>query len=276
MPAFLSKQIPYNYNFKKHLSIGAFLGGIVIFIMVFLQPFGTYSFESNYKYLIFFGFGWVLFMAYLGWASVENIWYDRKNKNWTIQYEVISFLLFMLVVSLPIHFYNQVFLNDLFSAKFSGYAYLKHGLWFFQHSMVPIMLMLFPFFLYLRNQFGELITPDALNEIEIAGINKQEKITIQKEELLFVKASENYVNIFYTEDNKVQQKIFRNTLTAIHQQAPFLHKSHRSYLVNISAIKNISGNSQNAKIAFHHDGLDIPLSKSYYKTIKLTLEMMEK
>jgi len=55
------------------------------------------------------------------------------------------------------------------------------------------------------------------------------------------------------------------------KQAPFLFKSHRSYLVNISRIRNITGNSQNAKIEFNYDDLHIPLSKSYYKTVKSAL-----
>ncbi len=271
MLEFIFKQIPYSYSYKKQLLIGAFLGGIVTFIMVFLQPFGTYGFESTYKYLIFFGFGLLFFILYFFWARIENLWYHYKGKKWKVTYEIVSFILFMLASSLPIHFYNQVFLNDFFNSKYYEYEYLKHGLWFFQHSIVPIMVILLPFYIYLRNKFGELMTPDSSNEIDFYGINKGEKITIKKEELLFIKASENYVNIYYTKNNTIQYKTFRNTLTAMSKQAPFLLKSHRSYLVNISAIKNINGNSQNAKIEFHHDGLDIPLSKSYYKTLKLTL-----
>lgn len=273
MLAFLSKKIPYNYNFKKHLLIGALLGGVVIFIMFFLQPFGTYGFQSNYKYVIFFGFGLLLFIIYSLWSKIENIWYDDKNKNWTIKYEIVSFILFMVISGVPIHFYNQVFLNDLLNSPFDGYEYLKHGLWFFQHSIIPIMLMLLPFYVYLRNKVGALTTPAASNEINIYGINKNEKITMHEDELLFIKASENYVNIHYIENGIIQHKTFRNTLTSIHQQAPFLMKSHRSYLVNISAIKTIKGNSQNAKIELHHYNLDLPLSKSYYKTIKSVLSI---
>jgi hypothetical protein len=241
--------------------------------MVFLQPFGTYEFESNHKYLIFSGFGLVFFVVYVLWARIENVWYNHKNKRWEITYEIVSFILFILISSVPIHFYNQVFLNDFFDSTFRGSEYVKHGLWFFKHSIVPTMVVLLPFYIYLRNKFGELITPESLGEIDFQGINKGEKITIKKEALLFIKASENYVDIYYSKDNAIQHKTFRNTLTVIHEQAPFLHKSHRSYLVNISAIKKISGNSQNARIAFHQDGLEIPLSKSYYKTIKLALSI---
>ena len=251
--------------------IGGFLGGIVIFIMIFLQPFGTFGFESDYKYVIFFGFGLLFFILYLFCARIGNLWYDRNGKRWEVKDELVSFILFMCVSTIPIHFYNQVFLNDFFNSNEGGIAYLKHGLWFFQNSLLPIMALLLPFYIYLRNTFGELFSLAGANEIDLHGMNKGEKITLNKEELLFVKASENYVTIYYTKNHTMQHKTFRNTLTVIQGQAPFLRKAHRSYLVNVSAIKNINGNSQNAKIAFQNEGVTIPLSKSYYKAIKLAL-----
>lgn len=271
MLKFIFKQTPYNYEFKKQLLIGTFLGGIVTFIMIFLQPFDTYRFESNHKYLIFSGFGLLILILYLIWVKIENLWYNYKSKKWQIKCEIISFFLFTLISSLPIHFYNQVFLNDFFNSEYQGYEYLKHWVWFFKHSIIPIMLILFPFYIYLRNKFGELINSDSLSEIDIYGINKNEKITLRKEDLLFIKASENYVDIYYTINDNILCKTFRNTLREINNQAPFLCKSHRSYLVNISRIKSIKGNSQNAKIEFQYDSLNIPLSKSYYKNIKLAL-----
>jgi len=133
--------------------------------------------------------------------------------------------------------------------------------------------MLIPIIGYLRNKFGELITPESLSEVVFSGVNQGEKILIQKEALLFVKASENYVEIHHEKDNIVHHETFRSTLTAINNQAPFLQQCHRSYLVNVSKIKTVNGNSQNAKIEFMQGSLDIPLSKSYYKTIKSALSV---
>lgn len=271
MLAFIFKQIPYNFSFKRQALVGALLGGIVVFIMIFLQPFGTYSYEGDYKYLIFSGFGVLIFLIYLLCARIENWFYKSKNSTWEIRFEIISFVGFVVISSIPIHFYNQVFLNHFFNHEFVGSTYLKHGVWFFGHSVVPVMLILLPFYLYFRNKLGVLIPTSFLNEIEFIGANKGEKISLQKEAILFIKASENYVEIFHTKKQTVQNETFRNTLIAIKKQAPFLYKSHRSYLVNISSIKSIKGNSQNAKIEFRQAGLSIPLSKSYYKTVKLAL-----
>lgn len=239
--------------------------------MVFLEPFGTYQFESNNKYLIFSGFGFLFSISYLLNTRIENLWYNYLNKKWGIKQEALSFLSLLFVSSILIHFYNQVFLNNLFNYEFDGFEYIKHGIWFFRHSLIPVMLLLLPFYVYFRNKFGELITSEPSNEIEFFGLNKDEKIMIQKTEVLFVKASENYVEIFYSKKDTIQHKTFRNTLSAINLQAPFLIQCHRSYLVNLTTIKSVKGNSQNAKIEFHYDGLNIPLSKSYYNSIKSAL-----
>ncbi|MEM1002193.1 MAG: LytTR family transcriptional regulator DNA-binding domain-containing protein, partial [Bacteroidota bacterium] len=78
--------------------------------------------------------------------------------------------------------------------------------------------------------------------------------------------------IFFEEDGNIKQTIFRNTLGAINEQASFLMYCHRSYLVNISNIKRIKGNSQNAKITFEYD-LEIPLSNTHYKNVKTALSV---
>ena len=273
MLKFLSKQIPYNYSFQKQFLTALILGFILAFILVFLRPFDMDGFESNHKYLILFGFGILFSIVYVIHTRMENLWYNYKNKRWEIKYEIVSFLTLLVVSGILIHFYNQVFLNDFFKYDYKKYEYIKHGLWFFQRSVVPIMLVLLPFYVYLRKKFGELIASESFSVIEFFGINKGEKIQIQKEAVLFIKASENYVEIFYEKEKNIQHKTFRNTLTVMKRQAAFLLQCHRSYLVNISTIKAVKGNSQNAKIEFHHEGLEIPLSKSYYKTIKSALSI---
>ena len=266
----LSKKIPFNFNYKNQRVIALVLGCILALIMIFLGPFDTDRFQSNYKRLILGGFGFVFSICYFIYSRVETLSYYYFNNKWTIKHEALSFICLVVFVSIPIHLYNQVFLNDFFIQDLGVKEYVQHGLWFFRSSMIPIMLALLPFFIYFRNKFGELHTPQSLKEIELFGTNKGERIKIQKHKLLFVKSSENYVEIFYEKDNYAEHTIFRNTLASIKEQAPFLQYSHRSYLVNTSSVKQIKGNSQNARIEFDHD-LEIPLSNTYYKHIKSSL-----
>lgn len=135
--------------------------------------------------------------------------------------------------------------------------------------MTPVFI---PPMLFLRQKFGERIVPLPKNAIVLTGENKNEILRIEKDELLFIKAVENYIEICFIDKNKkVISKTFRQTLSNVCEQLPFLQKCHRSYLVNTGAIKEIIGHSQNAKIAFVVAAKEIPLSKTYYNIIKSSI-----
>ncbi|GEP52247.1 hypothetical protein FNO01nite_29190 [Flavobacterium noncentrifugens] len=123
--------------------------------------------------------------------------------------------------------------------------------------------------LYLRQKLGERIVPSSSNSIRLTGENKNEVLSLEKEDLLYIKAVENYIEICYVDQGKsIRSKTFRQTLSNVCEQLPFLEKCHRSYLVNTNAIVFISGNSQSARISFRVGEKEIPLSKTYYKHIK--------
>jgi DNA-binding LytR/AlgR family response regulator len=132
--------------------------------------------------------------------------------------------------------------------------------------MIPVII---PPMLYLRQKFGERIIRPIDDILLLTGENKNEILRIDKEKLLFIKAVENYIEIcFVDHSQKVISKTFRQTLSNVGLQLPFLQKCHRSYLVNASTIAAIMGNSQGAKILFVVGEKEIPLSKTYYKNIK--------
>ncbi|CAM1357845.1 LytR/AlgR family response regulator transcription factor [Tenacibaculum xiamenense] len=268
---FLYKQIPYSFRFKKQFFTALGLGCLIAFIMVFLEPFGVYQFESKFKIVIFMGFGGLFSAIYLINARIENQWYYSKGEKWTVKYEILAYLFLTITISFPIHFYNQVFLNNLFNESFNASEYLSHFFWFFGNSILPITLLTLPFYLFFRNKFGEIVTPEITSIIQFTGLNKGELIEVNKQDVLFVKSSENYVNIYFNKEGSLQEVVFRNTLSQIKKQAEFLEQCHRSYLVNTSGVKTIEGNSQNAKIELHGCSVKIPLSKSYFKKLKSVL-----
>ncbi len=272
MTNFLLKEIPFTSNLEYQVLISVILGSLLAVVLIFLEPFDINGFEADNKHLIFVGFGILFSIFYLVNSRIEIFWFNALNKTWRVKHEILAFIILVLISSVPIHFYNQVFLNDWFSQNHTVNDYIKHGTWFFRSSLIPIMLLLLPFYLYLRNKFGTLHTDEKLKKIEILGANKGEKLKVKEVQILFVKSSENYVEIFFEKDGNIKQTIFRNTLSAINEQAPFLMYCHRSYLVNTGNIKQIKGNSQNAKIKFDYD-LEIPLSNTHYKNIKTAVSV---
>lgn len=258
----MTKQINYTSSLKNKVLIGFIMGFFLSFIIIFLEPFNTNDFESNNKTVLLLGYGVLLFIFFLIQSIIENIWYYSVNKIWVISYEIISIILFFSISGTVFYLYNELVLNG-------GSYSIKSHWWFYKNIIIVFIPIFFPLFLYLRNKFGECIIPIPQSIIVITGENKNEILKLERKELLYIRAVENYIEIFFISvDKKTASKTFRQTLSSTQKQLPFLEKCHRSYLVNINNIKEIQGNSQNAKIFIKNIDERIPLSKSRYKNIK--------
>jgi hypothetical protein len=266
---FLKKQIHFIASIKRKVLVGFILFLFLSFIIIFLQPFDTDQFESDHKLLLLTGFGVLIFIVFVIQSSLENLWYFRVQKVWLVSHEIGSSILFFIFSGTILYLYNSLVINQ------QSYSFASHLLYL--RTIVLLMIPIFaPFMLYLRQKFGERIIPSSSNSILLIGENKHEILHLEKEHLLFIKAFENYVEIYFLDHtNKIVSKTFRQTLSNVCQQIPFLKKCHRSYLVNMITVKEIIGNSQSAKISFIYGEKEIPLSKTYYKQIKSGLVSFE-
>lgn len=261
----LKKQIHFLASTTRRLLVGLILCVYLSFIIIFLEPFDTDQFEADYRFLLLSGYGVLIFVVFVIYSSIENNWYSRKGKVWLVSYEIISTFIFLMFAGHVLYLYNTLVVN---LRSFTLGSYL-HFLCITVISMIPVFV---PPMIYLRQKLGERIIPPPKNSFILIGENKNEVLRVGKDELLFVKAVENYVEICLTDKSrKVISVTFRQTLSNVCEQLPFLEKCHRSYLVNANAIKDIAGNSQGAKISFIVGEKEIPLSKTYYKQVKAKL-----
>lgn len=259
---FLNKQLHFVSSVKKKIGVGFILCLFLDFIIIFLEPFGTDQFDADNRLLLLSGFGVMAFLVFVIQSSIENIWYYRMGKVWLVRHEIVSTVIFGVFSGSAIYWYNAVIVNGVNCTAAMYWRYLGSTVIY----MTPVF---FPAMLYLRQKFGECIVPLPPHSIVLSGENKNEVLRLEKERLLFVRAVENYVEICFVDQNKKAiSKTFRQTLSKICEQAPFLEKCHRSYLVNLGALKEINGNSQSAKIIFAVGDKEIPLSKTYYRDIK--------
>ncbi|MFK8039281.1 MAG: LytTR family DNA-binding domain-containing protein [Crocinitomicaceae bacterium] len=241
----------------------AFLLGLFLsMLIIFLEPFNTNEYESDNRTVSLLGFGVLLSAVFFIQSIIENYWYKRVNKTWSISYEILSTVIFFTFSGSIIFLYNHCVINDL------DYS-LKSHWWYYSHIVLAMIPIVAPILIYLRQKFGERIVPVAPDTIIIQGENKNEKLELLKSELLWIKSVENYIEInFISPDKKLHSKTFRQTLSNVHKQLSFLEKCHRSYLVNLRNIEEIQGNSQSAKISLLYVNKKIPLSKTLYKSVK--------
>lgn len=262
---FLHRQIPFVSSLKKKAIVAFAMGSFLSFVIIFLEPFDTNNYTSDFRELALLGFGAVLFASLFIQSIIENIWYNKANKVWLISHEIVSVIAFILISGSFVFLYNhKVVRSDSYSLS-SHWLYFKH----FVSVMIPVIA---PLLVYLRQRLGTRIIPIPPSTVTIHGRNKHETLQLKKGELLYIKAVENYIEICYVgTDKNLLSVTFRQTLSHVHQQASFLEKCHRSYLVNLENIHSIQGNSQRAKISFKHTQAQIPLSKVLYKSVKTRL-----
>jgi DNA-binding LytR/AlgR family response regulator len=92
------------------------------------------------------------------------------------------------------------------------------------------------------------------------------KFSIKKDDLLFIEAADNYIIIYYIENQKPAKYMIRNTLKHIEQDLPNagLVRSHRSFMVNIDNVKVIRKEKEGLIIGFESPmNVTVPISKTY-------------
>lgn len=263
---FLSNQIRFTSSLKGNVFVGVILGLFLSAIIILLEPFDTNQYRSDYKILFLLGFGIVFGCAYFIYSWLERMRYHRINKLWLVRHELTSIFIFFLFSGTLVYLYNRLIINE------GSYSIGSHW-WYLTHIVLAMIPIITPVLVYLRQKTGERIVPTSPEIAHVIGANKREELVLENSQLIYVQANQNYIEIVYiNSDKKTESKTFRQSLSKIHQQAPFLERCHRSFLVNVNSIQEIKGNSQNAKIYFRHAEGHIPLSKTFYRNIKVRLK----
>ena len=99
------------------------------------------------------------------------------------------------------------------------------------------------------------------------------KFSVKKENLLYLEAAENYVNICYLNKDKVSKYLLRDTLKKIEEtfSGSEIVRCHRSYMVNFEKVKVIRRDRDGLKLGFDNPlVMDIPVSKTYITPVMET------
>ncbi len=256
----LDKQFKFTPGKLEKIRISLLVTFILVFILFFLKPFDMVSYVPHQKWYLYFGYGLSLFISHLIIIFIEDKIYLKQGKKWYVKNEIFIKLLYFLIGSTIIYFYHFLFVKT-FQKPWTSFPVfvLKYTL--------PFFLMFLPLMVFYRNMKGEFYSK-AEEKVSLNGTNKSEKYILKRKDILFTRSENNYVFVYYLDDEIVKKIMLRNTLSKIHEQAPFLVKSHRSYLVNPDKILSLNGNAQNANLQLKSFDEKVPVSKTYYSNIK--------
>ncbi|MCC9072685.1 LytTR family transcriptional regulator [Flavobacterium sp. F-65] len=239
-----------NPSIKNHLIVGILISLWVFVFAFIIKPFddGTLNFRS--WFLISLGFSLVAFLCYTILAVLQKKIYEKIAK-WSIGLEIASIAFFYLIYLIGIYgYYKSPILKG-------GYSFTE----FFSIIFIKVALVLTPVVVLARRYLIKLI-PIKDDFLIFKGENKLDILKIKKADLVCISNAQNYVEIFYTENNVLRSKLIRSSLKKVQQDFDFLVQIHRSHLINPIHFK--SWRNPNTIILTQ---IELPVAKNYKEAL---------
>lgn len=110
-------------------------------------------------------------------------------------------------------------------------------------------------------------TPDIINFNDYTGAPK---FAVKLENIYYIKAEGNYVNVYYNNKGGISTFVLRNKIQAIEDdfKGTPLMRCHRTYIVNSNNIKLLRNDADGYYIDFNQTGLEpVPVSNTYREKI---------
>lgn len=285
LPAKLKSPFPFYLNDDRKNTW--LIAAISLFVVVFLEVYRPY-FRMHVELTIpqAFLFGGVTFaVLYFNIILLPRIFPKQFDPtNWTIGKYMLLTLWHLVVIGALSTAIDELFICPqlTFLQNLVG-ANIQVAL----TGIIPITII----FLFVKNRMlvenlqsalvanGELDKIKSLKkEASPAPQNNStltlhsetsDTLTIHPHDLLFVEADDNYSTVVWKNGHGVQKKLLRANLKSIENQInnSFSLRCHRSYIVNINAISNITGNTNGYKLQILDTEFFIPVSRPKGKEV---------
>ncbi|MCB0640175.1 MAG: LytTR family transcriptional regulator [Phaeodactylibacter sp.] len=282
---------PHPFIFNKGSLLVPFV--VTLLVLLLFRPFGFSEFEAGPL------LGWSLFFAGVAAGCVYAVVrllqrlfpQQMETGNWTIGKEVLLILSVLFCISLVIFLLFLLLARDTAVGQLFQTVVIQTVL----ISIFPVLtLLLYEQYTHqkVKRQEAQALNARLLQQqaglqsggsaelspkINLLEENQKVALRIQPAQLLFVKSEGNYVEVFYRQGQKTERKLLRNSLKAMTEQLslPHFFRCHKSYLVNLQHLQEVTGNARNLELTIEQVQEKIPVSRSKSATLLQTLQDLE-
>jgi hypothetical protein len=279
---------------KRYQSQNLVKSSVVVFLVILLfllafRPFGVYNPELRMHYF-FICFLHALAPSLILFVYFGALNYFRQVKNkmqWTLLKEYLYILILLVFIGISSFLMRDLLYNNsnnwswnyLFEeirnclvAGVFFYFFLRLSSYYLESKKgSPFILQFIP--LQIEAEKTAL-----LSNIFISTQVKQDDFNLNIDQLLFVKADGNYIELTKSIGSQTTTEVKRISLTQFENQItdyPHFFRCHRTYLINMFKIEKVSGNSQGYLLSFNETDIKIPVSRkqvesfnTYYQELR--------
>ena len=276
----ISKEYPAPRPVLKSLIIAVSSGLFIALFLLYFQPFNLHLNTDGNKVFHISFFGCIstfilLVFLYVFPLLLPNLFSD---KNWKLGYQMILNMLIIIVIAS----FNSIYSNYVNSIPFGWDSYWLILSRTFVLGILPIAFITFIDY-YQKVKYNLDLATDILkNKKEILKDSKEvthqistdlknETFSFSENDFNYAIADTNYTDIYILDENTLKKVTYRVTLSSFETQlkeSPNLKRCHRSHLVNLKKVKNISGNAQGLKLELINQSEIIPVSRKYITIVK--------
>ncbi|RFN58278.1 LytTR family DNA-binding domain-containing protein [Marixanthomonas ophiurae] len=259
----LNTTYPFDPFMKHHLLVAL---GLVIWIFTFLyltEPLDVNEL-TNIEQLIYLPiYGLVGGIAYFFMMPFQN--WLCKNTTWTIGKELLFILCFSMLAFIIA---RGVYLYIIVSGEPNPY-----GVWYFFSSIyLPVIAVILPIVIGGRLALGKYREKSLEDQkIKIDGEGTYEGLHVQLNDIISIKADDNYIEVVFLDFGNVKRQLIRNKLSYIETLDTSLIRSHRSHIFNPFHFKQWKNKKGKLALLLSND-IEIPVSKTYVEHVKSVLE----
>lgn len=273
---FLNKSYPFNDDLKHNAKIIFFISiGVLVFLLIF-QPVEYSSYSNKDIFYLISGLAASTFLTLSLNLIVLPSFFPRvflQNK-WVVKKEII---------------WNIWILFSISASDFLFYVKLFEVIDFSFSVVVRILLLGFlPVAVLIIINQDRLLRSHLKSAIRLnvkLKENKQQKeklisfeseykkdsLTIKLDSLILVRSADNYIEVFYKSNGDIKSQMIRSTLAKAEQtlrEYDFIFRCHRTFIINVNYIEEITGSSQGYKLYFPKIDFPVLVSQKYINEFK--------
>ena len=276
----LSKEYPAPRPVLKSLIIAVLSGLFIALFLLYFQPFNLHLNTDGNKVFHMSFFGCITTFVLLVFLFVFPLLLPNlfSDKNWKLGYQMILNMLIIIAIAA----FNSIYSNYMNSIPFDWDSYWLILSRTFVLGILPIAFITFVDYYQKVKYSLDLATNILKNKKEILKDSKEithqistdlknETFSFSENDFNYAIADTNYTDIYILDENTLKKVTYRITLSSFETQlkeSSSLKRCHRSHLVNLKKVKDISGNAQGLKLELINQSEIIPVSRKYIPIVK--------
>ncbi len=276
--SWLSTPYYFNPSVKFKLKISFAFGFFVFLFLYVFKPFDINSLVNLVlEYTLLLGIittSGVFFMLYIPALLFKNYFDEDK---WTIGRNLFVILIGLLLIGSFLWYLSNLYKNTFGIDSLNYITFLTYT---FLVGTIPLLFFVFINEKNVREKRKKrateitnfkkekLVKKVLKKEVTIYSDNQKEKIVFKVDDLVYISSQGNYASFFIRKNSDLKEMILRVTLTKIDEELQdytSIIRCHKSYIINVNFITDISGNARGYLLKLDVIPFDIPVSRNFSK-----------